>query len=84
MGVMQGLMERFLAIPEIAFEAFGGVDVSRMFMAMVRKMGFPNIYEYRRVTGNQMPAVNARVIPDEQVAAGQQAGNLVPAQEAVV
>ena len=84
MGVMQGLMERFLAIPEIAYEAFGGVDVSRMFMAMVRKMGFPNIYEYRRMTGNQMPAVNARVIPDEQVAAAQQAGNLVPAQEAVV
>ena len=80
--VMSQMMDRMLSIPEVAMEAFGGMDIQRMFLAMVRKMGFQNVHEYRR-EGGQMPAMQAQTMPDEQVLAQQQAGNLVPAGEIV-
>jgi hypothetical protein len=76
--VMEKTLDRILAIPEIAMEAFAGIDVQRFFLAAVRKMGFPNVHEYKRA-GGQMPGMNGQVMPDEQLEQQVQAGNLVPA-----
>lgn len=81
LSVMSQMMDRMLAIPEIAYEAFGNKDVGRMFDAMVRKMGFANIHEYRK-EGGQLPTTMPQAMPDEQVLAQAQAGNLVPVGDA--
>lgn len=75
---MSQMVDRMLSIPEVAMDAFGGMDVSRMFLSIIRKMGFENVHEFRR-EGGQMPGMQAQVLPDEQVMAMQQAGNMVPA-----
>lgn len=81
MSIMSQMMDRMLSIPEVALEAFGGMDVSRMFLAMIRKMGFANVHEFRR-EGGALPPVNPMVLPDEQVMAMEQAGNVMPAEAA--
>jgi hypothetical protein len=81
MSIMSQMMDRMLSIPEVALEAFGGMDVSRMFLAMIRKMGFANVHEFRR-EGGMLPPVNPMVMPDEQVMAMEQAGNVMPAPAA--
>ena len=75
---MSNVMDRMLSDPNVMAEIFATKDVSRMFDAFVRKMGFENMQEYEKV-GGQPPQVIPQVMPDEQVMAQQQAGNLVPA-----
>jgi hypothetical protein len=75
---MQQMMDRMLSIPEVAYEAFAGTDVQRLFLSMIRKLGFENVYEYRKA-GGQLPQMDAQVMGDEELMAQQQAGNLVPA-----
>lgn len=79
MQIMSQIMDRMLSVPEVAMDVFGGLDVQRMFLNLVRRSGFANIHEFRK-EGGALPAINAQVMPDEQVIAQQQAGNLVPAQ----
>lgn len=76
--IMQQMMDRMLSIPEVAYEAFAGTDVQRLFLSMIRKLGFENVYEYRKA-GGQLPQMDAQVMGDEELMAQQQAGNLVPA-----
>lgn len=79
LSAMNMLMDRILAVPEIAMTAFGGVDVRRMLLTMVRKMGFADIHEYVQ-SGNALPPINAQVMPDEQIMQQEQAGNLMPVE----
>jgi len=44
-------------------------------------MGFANVHEFRR-EGGALPPVNPMVLPDEQVMAMEQAGNVMPAEAA--
>lgn len=76
--VVQNMMDRMLSVPEIAMEAFGGMDIQRWFLMMVRRLGFANVHEYRK-EGGTLPQVNGQVMPDEQLEQQVQAGNLVPA-----
>jgi len=78
LGAMGQMMERMLSIPEIAMEAFGGTDVHRLFLHMIRRMGFENVHQFQKA-GGQMPQMNAQVMPDAQVEQQLQAGNVVPA-----
>ncbi len=50
------------------------LDQWRFFKSIARRMGITEIDEFRM---KQMPAMNAQVMPNEQVAAQAQAGNLV-------
>lgn len=68
---MQMVLERMLSIPEVAMAVFGQINVGGLFMAASRRMGFKNIHEYEM-----------RVTPDDQVLAQQQAGNVIPMEEA--
>jgi hypothetical protein len=56
--------------PELA-QSF---DVTRIFMYIAQQLGAKNVEDFRRVV-NQ---ANTQVLPDAEVAAGAQAGNLVP------
>ena len=68
---MQMVLERMLSIPEVAMAVFGQINVGGLFRAATRRLGFKNIHEYE-----------LRVTPDDEVAAQQQAGNVVPMAEA--
>jgi len=72
------MVDRMLSIPEVAMDAFGNMDVGRMFLSIIRKMGFENVHEFRK-EGGQMPGMEAQILPDEQVMAMQQAGDIIPA-----
>jgi len=52
-------------------------DIMRIFKHIARNTGAKNVEEFE-IKGQQVPAVNAQVLPDEQVAQQAQAGNLVP------
>jgi hypothetical protein len=49
-------------------------DVTRIFMYIAQQLGAKNVEDFKRVTNN----VQTQVLPDEQVAAEAQKGNLVP------
>ncbi|HOH50950.1 MAG TPA: hypothetical protein PLI98_09455 [Candidatus Hydrogenedentes bacterium] len=68
---MQMVVERMLSIPEVAMAVFGQINVGGLFMAAARRMGFRNVHEYEM-----------RVTPDEEVLAQQEAGNVIPMDEA--
>lgn len=76
--VMNQMMERMLSIPEVAYEAFGGMDVQRFFLNYMRRLGFENVHEFRKA-GGQLPPMQAQVMPDEQVMAMEQSGQMIPA-----
>jgi hypothetical protein len=78
MQAMSQMVDRMLSIPEVAMDAFGNMDVGRMFLSIIRKMGFENVHEFRK-EGGQMPGMEAQILPDEQVMAMQQAGDIIPA-----
>ena len=79
-SVMSSLVERMLSIPEIAMDAFSGIDLRGLMLAFMRKSGFENVHEYLK-KNQSLPPVQATQMPDEQVLAEQQAGNLVPMDE---
>jgi len=56
--------------PELAQQ----FDVTRIFMYIAQQLGAKNVEDFRRVVSN----TQMTTMPDEQVAAGVQAGNLVP------
>jgi hypothetical protein len=74
---MQHMMDRMLSDQNIALEAFGGVDVRRMLLQYVRKLGFKNVHEFKKA-GGQLPPLQGKTMPDEEVLNQAQAGNLVP------
>lgn len=78
MQVISQTIERIFSVPEIAMDVFGGLDVQRMFLQFLRKNGFKNVHEFRK-EGGELPPMQGQVMPDEQIMAEEQAGNLVPA-----
>jgi hypothetical protein len=80
LAAMSAVVERMLSVPEIAMDAFSGLDIRGLIMSYIRKAGFSNVQDY--VKKNEgLPGVQATQMPDEEVMAQQQAGNLVPTEE---
>jgi hypothetical protein len=76
-AAMGTVVERMLSVPDIAMEAFSGIDIRRLLLAYVRKSGFGDVQEYL-IKNDKLPGVSPSVMPDEQVLQEVQAGNLIP------
>lgn len=70
---MSMLVDRLLSHPELAQQAFMGFDVGGLMNQFMQKSGFENIHQYMI----DMPTV----MPDEQLLAQVDAGNMVPADQ---
>ena len=80
-AVMESLIERIMSVPELAVSALADFNLPGLLTSYVRKAGFNNVHEFVR-SGNQLPQITAQTMPDEQVLAQQQQGNLVPTDQA--
>ena len=74
------VIERMMSMPELAAPALAPYDLSGLFGAYARKIGFQNIHEYRR--HQELPQVTGGTMPDEQVLQQVDAGNLIPMEQA--
>lgn len=69
------LVERFLSIPEIAMQCATVLNIPERLAEIAADAGYPDVVSWVKAGGN----ANVQVMPDEQVAAQMDAGNLVPA-----
>ena len=69
------LVERFLSIPEIAMQCATVMNIPERLAEIAADAGYPDVVSWVQAGGN----VNVQVMPDEQVAAGMDAGTLIPA-----
>jgi hypothetical protein len=70
-GVWSQLFKTIMSSPELA----GRFNVMGIFKYIARNLGAKNVDDFEL---KQIPQTQAQVLPDEQVAAQAQAGNIAP------
>ena len=75
-AAMGELMKTLMAVEGVGQTIASKYDPDRIFAALIRKLGFEDIEDFRN-EGGQMPVPNVQVMPDQMVQQQAQMGNLV-------
>lgn len=79
-AAMSEFIKTMLAVEGVGPQIAQDYNLAGIFASFLRKSGFEDIHEFKNIGG--APQMNVQVMPDEQVAQQQAAGNLVSPEQA--